>query len=154
MILLDANLFMYAAGAEHPNKAPAGRFLEGVTSGEVEAAIDAETLQEILHRYRAIRRWDDGRRVYDLARKLVPVVLPVTGAILDRARDLLDGHPDLMARDALHAAIALAHTSGRICSFDTDFDGIEGVQRTEPGEPGPVSSPSGEVDVDPPPSVE
>ena len=154
MILLDADLFMYAAGAEHPNKAPAGRFLGRVTSGEVEAAIDAETLQEILHRYRAIRRWDDGRRVYDLARKLVPVVLPVTAPILDRARDLLDGHPALMARDALHAALALEHTGGRICSFDADFDGIEGVQRTEPGESGPPCPPSGEVDAEPPPSVE
>jgi predicted nucleic acid-binding protein len=63
VILLDTNLFMYAAGADHPNKAPAGRYLDRVASGEVETAIDAETLQEILHRYRAIRRWEDGRQV-------------------------------------------------------------------------------------------
>lgn len=132
MILLDTNLFMYAAGADHPNKAPAGRYLDRVASGEVEAAIDAETLQEILHRYRAIRRWEDGRQVYDLARTLVPVVLPVTATILDEARSLLDRHLDLMARDALHAAVALEHADGAICSFDDDFDEIEGVRRTEP----------------------
>lgn len=123
---------MYAGGAEHPNKAPAGRYLRRVTTKEVDAAIDAETLQEILHRYRAIRRWEDGRRVYDLARTLVPVVLPVTAPVLDSARDLLDRHSDLMARDALHAAIALRHTGGEICSFDTDFDQIEGVTRKQP----------------------
>lgn len=132
MILLDTNLFMYAAGAEHPNKAPAGRFLARVTSDEVEAAIDAETLQEILHRYRAIGRWEDGRGVYDRARTLVPLVLLVTASILDAARDLLDRYPTLMARDALHAAVAIEHTGGRICSFDDDFDEIEGVQRTAP----------------------
>lgn len=132
MILLDANLFMYAAGTDHPNKAAAARFLERVAADEVEAVIDAETLQEILHRYRAIRRWEDGRRVYDHARTLVPVVLPVAAAVLDAARDLLDRYPALMARDALHAAVALAHTGGEICSFDADFDEIDGVRRTEP----------------------
>ena len=132
MILLDANLFMYAAGADHPNKAAAVRFLDRVALDEVAAVIDAETLQEILHRYRAIRRWEDGRRVYDLARTLVPVVLPVTAAVLDVARDLLDRHPALMARDALHAAVALEHTGGEICSFDDDFDEIDSVRRTEP----------------------
>lgn len=133
MILLDANLFMYAAGADHPNKAPAARFLERVASDEVAAAVDAETLQEILHRYRAIRRWEDGRRVYELARALVPVVLPITAAVVDAARDLLDRNPALMARDALHAAIALEHAGGEICSFDGDFDEIPGVTRSNPG---------------------
>lgn len=132
MILLDANLFMYAAGADHPNKVPAARYLERVAADEVEAVIDAETLQEILHRYRAIRRWEDGRKVYDLAGTLVPVVLPITAALLDAARGLLDRHPDLMARDALHAAVALAHTGGAICSFDEDFDAVDGLTRTEP----------------------
>ena len=132
MILLDANVFMYAAGAEHANKAPAVRFLDRVTAGEVDAAIDAETLQEILHRYRAIRRWKDGRRVYDLTRTLVPVVLPITADVLDAARALMDRDPDLMARDALHAAIALEHTGGAICSFDADFDRIEAIERKAP----------------------
>ncbi len=56
MILLDANIFMYAGGASHPNKAPSLALLEGVARGEREAAVDAEVLQEILHRYRAIQR--------------------------------------------------------------------------------------------------
>jgi predicted nucleic acid-binding protein len=132
MILVDANLFMYAAGAKDPHKHPSGRFLDRVAAGEVDALIDAETLQEILHRYRAIRRWHQGRSVYDLARAIVPEVLPITGSILDLARDLLDRHDDLMARDALHAAVALRHTDGRICSFDHDFDEIAGIHRTEP----------------------
>lgn len=116
MILLDTNVFMYAAGADHPNKAPAGRFLDRVALAEIEAAIDAETLQEILHRYRAIRRWDDGRRVFDLARTVVPVVLPVTVGVLDRARGLLDRHTELMARDSVHAAVALQPKSFGVTS--------------------------------------
>ena len=92
----------------------------------------AEILQEILHRYRAIRRWADGRRVYDLSRQLFPSVVPVTAEVLDRARQLLDRDARIMARDALHAAVALTHGLGAICSYDRDFDRIPGITRLEP----------------------
>lgn len=71
MILVDANVMMYAAGTEHPNKQPSVTFLERVARGEIEAAVNAETLQEILHRYRAIRRWTDGKAVYDMTRQIL-----------------------------------------------------------------------------------
>lgn len=106
--------------------------LERVASGEVDAVINAEVLQEILHRYRAIKRWDDGRRVYELARQIFPGVIPVTADVLDRARLLLDDHAHLMARDALHAAVVLDEGLEAICSYDRDFDGIPGVVRVEP----------------------
>jgi uncharacterized protein len=134
VILLDSNIFMYAAGAEHPRKQPSARFLEQVALGRVEAALDAEILQEILHRYRAIQRWTDGQRVYDLARQIVPLVIPVTVEVLDRARALLDRYSALSARDALHAAVVQSHGLSAICSYDRDFNGIEGLRRIEPEE--------------------
>lgn len=132
MILIDTNIIMYAAGAPHPNKLPSVGLLERIAGGEVEATIDAEVLQEILHRYRAIRRWEDGGRVYDLTRRLFPTVLPVSAAVLDRARRLLDGDSHIMARDALHAAVAMKEGVDAICSYDRDFDRIKGVVRVEP----------------------
>lgn len=75
MILVDTNVLMYAAGADSRHKEASARFLERVGSGEVDAVIDAEVLQEVLHRYRV----------------------------------LMDGYPDLMARDALHAAVVLVN---------------------------------------------
>jgi predicted nucleic acid-binding protein len=130
--LIDANVFMYAAGAEHPHKAASIRFLERVARDEVEAAIDAEVLQEILHRYRSIGRWSEGRRVYDHARRIVPLVVAITPIELDEAVELLDRYPGIWARDALHAAVALLHFEGRVCSYDRDLDEIEGITRTEP----------------------
>jgi hypothetical protein len=62
VILIDANVIMYAAGANHPHKRPSVALLERVAAGEVEATVDAEVLQEILHRYRAIGRWEDATR--------------------------------------------------------------------------------------------
>ncbi len=132
MILVDANIIMYAAGADHAHKQPSLALLEQVGSGEVEATIDAEILQEILHRYRAIRRWADGRRVYDLTRQLFPSVIPVTADVLDRARQLLDRDTRIMARNALHAAVALMHDLEAVCSYDRDFDRIPGIKRLEP----------------------
>ena len=132
MILVDSNIIVYAAGAEHPYKAPSVAFLESVAEGKVEATIDAEVLQELLHRYRALNRWADGRRVYDLARRIFPAVLPVTSEILDRARILLDEYDGLMARDALHAAVVEINSLEAICSYDSDFERITTILRTEP----------------------
>jgi predicted nucleic acid-binding protein len=132
VILIDANVLMYAAGAAHPHKAPSIALLERVARGEVEATIDAEVLQAILHRYRAIGRWEDGRQVYDLTRRLFPLVIPITAAILDRARGLLDTDRTIMARDALHAAVVLEERLDAVCSYDRDFDRIAGIERIEP----------------------
>ena len=132
MILVDANIMMYAAGLPHKFKQPSARFLERVAEGEYDAAIDAEALQEILHRYRAIRRWKDGRRVFDLTRQIFSTVIPITAEVLDDARRLLDDHAHLMARDALHAAVVIGEQLDAIYSYDQDFDGIPGVRRLEP----------------------
>jgi len=133
MILVDTNVIMYAAGAPHPHKAPSVALLEQVASGTIEAVIDAEVLQEILHRYRAIHRWEEGRQVYDLARQIFPQVIPVTAEILDRARQLLDADDQIMARDALHAAVVREEGLEGVCSYDQDLDRIHGLVRREPG---------------------
>lgn len=124
MILVDSNVLMYAGGAEHPNKRPALAFLKRCASGELEAAVDAEVLQEIMHRYRALNRWPEGRAVYELARELFPEVLAVTGQVMDEAKKLADYDPALSARDAVHAAVVVTYRLEGICTFDPDFDRI------------------------------
>jgi predicted nucleic acid-binding protein len=123
---------MYAAGAEHPHKAPSLALLNRIALGEIEAAVDAEVLQEILHRYRAIRRWQDGREVYALARRIVPLVVAITDQVIDRARDLLDSDTQLGARDALHAAVVFDRGLEGICSYDRDLDRVADLRRLEP----------------------
>lgn len=132
MILVDSNILMYAAGADHPNKAPSIRFLEKVAREQMDVALDAEVLQEILYRYRAIGRWPEGRQVYDAARLLFPVIYPITAEILDHAKSLLEDFPALDARDALHAAVAFRYEAEAICSYDRDFDAVEGLTRIQP----------------------
>jgi predicted nucleic acid-binding protein len=132
LILVDANIFMYAAGAAHAHKVPSLAFLRRIAQGEIDAAVDAEVLQEILDRHRAIRRWEEGRQVYALARRIVPLVVAITDQIVDRARDLLDRNAQVSARDALHAAVVLDRRMEAMCSYDRDLDRIAGLRRLEP----------------------
>jgi len=132
MVLVDANIMMYAAGSDHPNKTPSIAFLEKVATNQVDAAVGAETLQEILHRYRALRRWDEGKAVFDMTRRIFETIIPIDEEILDRTRLILDAYPDLMACDALHAAVAEVHSLNAICSFDQDFDQISEIRRLQP----------------------
>ena len=132
MILVDANVLMYAAGAEHTYKAPSLALLKDVAMGEVEAALDAEVLQEVLHRYRAINRWTEGRYVFDSARRIFTVILPITVEVVDYARFLLDDFTRISARDALHAAVVITQGLDALCSYDRGFDQIEAIRRIEP----------------------
>ncbi len=132
MILVDSNILMYAAGQNHPNKSDSVRLLERIAEGELEAAIDAEVLQEVLHRYRALNRWKEGRKVYDSARRIFPVVISITADVMDLCRALMDEYPKLMARDALHAAVVHLNGFESMCSYDKDFDVIRDIERLEP----------------------
>jgi predicted nucleic acid-binding protein len=123
---------MYAAGAVHAHRKPSVEFLEKVIRGRVRATIDAETLQEILHRYRSIGRWADGAAIYDRARLFFPQVLVISGEVMDRAKELMAQYRRMSARDAIHAAVVEVYGLDSICSFDRDFDTIHGLKRIEP----------------------
>jgi predicted nucleic acid-binding protein len=133
VIFLDANIFMYVAGAAHPHKEASTELLRRVVAGEVLATTSAEVLQEILHRYRALGRWPEGKTVFRLACEIVPDAEPLTVRTLVAAADLLDRYAQLTARDALHAATCLSR-GARLCSYDRDFDGIAGLERVTPEE--------------------
>jgi uncharacterized protein len=128
-VFVDSNIPMYVAGRDHPLRDPARRFLARVRAGEVEACTSTEVLQEILYRYAALRRLDLAREVYDLFVSLCPVVLPVTLADTDRAKQLLDGRVGV--RDAVHAAVMLNNDVERIATFDQGFDDIDGIARVD-----------------------
>lgn len=132
MILIDSNILMYAAGRAHPHRDPSVALLEAIALERIEAAVDVEVLQEILHRYRAIREWEKGRRAYDLARQIFPLIIPITTEVMDDARVIMDRYGRLGARDAVHAAVYRLVAADAICSYDRDFDVIEGLKRVEP----------------------
>jgi len=128
-VFIDSNIPMYVAGAAHPNRDPAHRFLERVQAGEVEGCTSTEVLQEILYRYTAIGRRDLARSVYDLFVSVCPTVYDVTLADTDTARDLVAEFPARSARDCVHAAVMQNHAIELIATYDEGFDAIPGIHR-------------------------
>ena len=129
MIFIDSNIPMYLVGKPHPHKADAQRLLEKLISDRERLVTDAEVLQEILHRYVGIRRRDAIQPAFDALLGIADQVLPVDAAAASRAKDIVLGHKQLSARDALHLAIMEQHGIERVLSFDAGFDGFPGITR-------------------------
>jgi len=129
VIFIDSNVPMYLVGAAHPHNIDAQRLLERCVADGVRLVTDAEVLQEILHRYTAIRRPDAIQPAFDALARVVDEVLPVTEADVFRAKDIVLGQPGLSSREALHLAVMERHGISAILSFDRGFDGYPGVRR-------------------------
>jgi uncharacterized protein len=129
VIFVDSNIPMYLIGAEHPNKAAARRLLEDAIADREVLCTDAEVLQEILHRFVAIRREDDIDPAFDVLLSVVDVVYPIEGADVQRARRLVRRVERVSARDAVHMAIMQRHDVDEVLSFDAAFDGMPGIRR-------------------------
>ena len=93
---------MYLIGAAHAHKMEAQVLLERLIAAGQRLVIDAEVLQEILHRY--------------------------TGDVL-RAAEIAQNPTLISARDAVHIAVMERHGVHSILSFDADFDRWPGLQR-------------------------
>lgn len=123
---------MYAAGQDHPLRAPCVRIIQRVRDGEMEGVISTEVIQEILHRFVAIRRPDLGAALARDALDLFAPVLPVTHAVMHRMPALVERYPALAARDLVHVATCLEHGISAIVSPDRGFDVVSEVRRLSP----------------------
>jgi predicted nucleic acid-binding protein len=129
VIFIDSNIPMYLVGAAHPNKDAALRLLEQVIGRGNRLVSDAEVLQEILHRYHAIRRPDAIQPAFDALLGVVDEVFPIERIDVEQAKALMLGIPGVSARDAVHAAVMKRHRVGQLLSFDTGFDRVIGIDR-------------------------
>lgn len=129
MIFVDSNIPMYLVGAPHPHKTDAQRLVERLISDRERLVSDAEVLQEILHRYVAIRRQDFIQRAFDSLLGITDQVFAIDRAAAERGKEIVLGNPRLSARDALHLAVMELQGIDRILSFDSGFDGYPGVVR-------------------------
>lgn len=120
---------MYLVGAPHPHKADAQRVLENLITDRQRLVTDAEVLQEILHRYVAINRRDAIQPAFDALLGIADEVLAVDRAIAERAKEIVMGHRQVSARDAVHLAVMERHGIHQVLSFDTGFDGFPGIKR-------------------------
>lgn len=123
---------MYAAGGSHPLREPCRAALQRAVQAKARLVTDAEVLQELLHRYFALRRPEVARAIYRSTVDLCDEVLPISEAHTARALELLLEHARLSPRDALHVAVMEARRIRRLLSTDRDFDGLAQVDRVDP----------------------
>jgi uncharacterized protein len=133
MILVDANVFMYAAGAESPQRAACQALVRSLGAGRgPRVCTNAEVLQEVLHRYRSIGRADVGFGVFDGILDLAIPILAVTEEDLAHTRGFLEEHSELSTRDAVHLGVMRTHGISEIYSYDRGFDRVSWLRRLEP----------------------
>jgi predicted nucleic acid-binding protein len=130
-VLVDTAVLAYALGGAHPMQEPCERLIEAAGAGEIELHASVEMIQELLfHRMRKT----DRQAALDQARDAAALCFlhDFDQAVLARALALVDSHPTLGGRDAVHAATAVEHGLAVIVSPDRAFDGIAGLRRSEP----------------------
>lgn len=120
---------MYLIGAPHPHKTEAQLLLERLIASGQRLVIDAEVLQEIVHRYAAIDRREAIGPAFQLVLDVVDDVLPIEKADVLRAGEIVQSHALLSARDSVHIAIMERHGIRSILSFAADFDRWPGLKR-------------------------
>ena len=132
---IDTNIPIYAAGRAHPLKEPGAQVLLLVAEHPQAFVTDAEVLQELLHRYLALRIWSQGREVLrrfsDLMQEHVEAV---QAADVEYAAELADGYQELGGRDLLHAAVMHRLGVRHIITTDTGFDRFKELERLDPAQ--------------------
>lgn len=131
---IDTAVLMYAAGAEHPLREPCRRVMLAIGSGALTAVTSVEVVQELLHRFIAIRRVDIGRQLASDAMDTFAPVLPISHAVMRRVPDLAARYPSLGARDLVHVATCVHEGIAEIVSPDRAFDQVAEVRRLDPVE--------------------
>jgi predicted nucleic acid-binding protein len=133
-VFVDSAVLMFAAGREHPLRAPSLRFLDQVADGSIQAITSVEVVQEILHRYISLRRPDLARIVAQDAQDMFAPVVPITHALMRRVPMLADKYPRLQARDLVHVATCIHEGVTEIVSPDKAFDQVSELRRIDPTE--------------------
>jgi len=131
-IFVDANVIMYAVGAEHSYRHSCQASLNRIVNEKLPAVVSSEIHQEILHRYLSLGLPDKAEQVSIKLETVIPTTLPVTIDDIRRARKLLKRYPTLNARDLLHAAVMIENGISHILTADTHFDLVSKVRRIDP----------------------
>lgn len=129
---LDTNVFLYAAGGDHPFRKPCQGILRRVAEGDLKATTSSEVVQEILY---VLSRRGFRDQAIALSRNITgvfPTMLEVGGREMSLACDLLESNPELPPRDAVHAATMITHEVLTIVTADPHFDRLARITRIAP----------------------
>ena len=131
-VFIDTAVVMYANGTSHPLRDACRAIMIQVGDGQLEAVTSAEVVQEILHRFMAIRRPEIGIEIARVTMDVFAPVLPITHAMMRRIPGLVARYPNLSARDLVHVATCIHEGIGEILTPDRGFDQVVEIRRIDP----------------------
>jgi len=129
-VFIDTNVFLYALGRPHPYRDPCRDLIDDLRQGRLAGETSVEVIQEFVHVRRA-REEDAIARGRELM-AFCAMVHDLEARDLARAMDILDDHPALPTRDAIHAATAINRDLNAILTADRHFDAVHGLERIDP----------------------
>ncbi len=140
-VFLDSNIFMYAAGKQHPYKNPCLHILKDIETQSLLGVVDTETFQELLYRYSHIGLIEKGIQLCNDILKYPLKILSVTESDIRLAIELVEEYRDtkFTPRDAIHAAILKNNGIKELFSADKDFDNFDFISRIDPKDYTPQS---------------
>lgn len=118
MIFVDANVFMYFVGQEHPLRDEARAFFHRSTERDTTLVTSAEVLQEILHRYLGQGRSRVAVAAFELVEATTSDIWPVDHDDVSLALNLAHRYPGLEARDLVHLAGCMRRKARGLVTFD------------------------------------
>lgn len=131
MIYVDSNVPMYLVGADHPLKGRVVELVPQLLSAREVLVTSAETFQELIHRYLALRDRQHLGAAYEALEAMVTSVADITKADVDAARAMSGAQPSLSSRDCLHVAVMRRLGCAKVWSYDTGFDTVPAIQRIQ-----------------------
>lgn len=131
MIYVDSNVPMYLVGAKHRHKQRVIELVPQLLSAQERLITSAETFQEIIHRYLAVRDRRHLNAAYEALEAMVSAVADVGKQDVDAALAVSGQYPTLASRDCLHVAVMRRLDCRKIWSYDAGFDEVPGLQRIE-----------------------
>lgn len=132
-LFLDANIPMYAVGAEDRYKQPCLAIMRATADGRLDCVSSSEVVQEIMHRWWAIGRRARGLIVAQEFLDALPQgILPVGRADISEALVVAGTHLTLQSRVCVHVGTMRVNGIVEIISADRVFDQVQGITRHDP----------------------
>ena len=129
MIFVDANVFMYFVGHDHPLRDEARAFFHRSRERDATLVTSAEVLQEILHRYLRQGRHRVAGAAFELVEATASDIWPVEQDDVSLARSLAHRYPGLEARDLVHLACCIRRKARDLFTFDRSMAAAWEAQR-------------------------
>jgi hypothetical protein len=131
-VFIDTAVIMYASGGQHPLRDPCRRIIEQIGDGQLDAVTSAEVVEEIVHRFLAIKQPEVAEAVARRTMDTFAPVIPMTHALMRRVPELVRRYPSLSARDVIHVATCIQEGIGEIVTPDRGFDLVREIRRLAP----------------------